>query len=255
LKDWNAAVQVLEAFRSAFPEHKLHLEAAKQIAFAYRESGQLSRAAAEYDNIASQSEDQALRSEALLLSGDLYQQSNSRDRALDAYLRYVKEFPQPVETALETRFKIADMYKAANEEAPYHNELEEIVRIDAGAGTERTSRTRTLAARSALVLAEKLYRDFAAVKLRQPFETSLQDKQQRMDATVQALGRLVDYEIGDVTSAATYYMAETYFNFSRSLVESERPTDLKPEELAAFEMDLDETAFPFEEKAINVHEK
>ena len=93
------------------------------------------------------------------------------------------------------------------------------------------------------------------MKLRQPFETSLQDKQQRMDATIEAMDRLVDYEIADVTAAATYYMAETYFNFSRSLVESERPTDLKPADLEAFEMDLDEKAFPFEEKAISVHEK
>jgi tetratricopeptide (TPR) repeat protein len=50
-------------------------------------------------------------------------------------------------------------------------------------------------------------------------------------------------------------MAETYFNFSRSLVESERPTDLKPKELEEFETALDEEAFPFEEKAIDVHEK
>src|SRR5262245_30971165 len=76
-----------------------------------------------------------------------------------------------------------------------------------------------------------------------------------MNSTIKALCRLVDYEIEDVTAAATYYMAETYFNFSRSLVESERPTDLKPAELEEFEMDLDETAFPFEEKAIDVHEK
>ena len=93
------------------------------------------------------------------------------------------------------------------------------------------------------------------MKLRQPFEASLQNKQQRMDATIKAMGQLVDYGIDDVTAAATYYMAETYFNFSRSLIESERPTDLKPADLEAFEMDLDETAFPFEEKAINVHEK
>ena len=215
----------------------------------------MSRAAGEYDRIASQSDDPALRSEALLVAGDLYEQSNARDRALDAYIRYVKEFPKPVETAIETRFKIAEMYKAAHDESLYHQQLEEIVRIDADAGPERTGRTRTLAARSALVLAEQLYRDFVAVKLRQPFETSLQDKQQRMDATIEAMGRLVDYEIADVTAAATYYMAETYFNFSRSLVESERPTDLKPEELEEFEKALDEEAFPFEEKAIDVHEK
>src|SRR5881396_3087449 len=255
LEDWKAAVEVLEAFRSTFPEHKLQLEATKQIAYAYRQSGQLSHAAGEYDRIATQSDDPALRSEALLDAGDLYSQSNSRDRALDAYNRYVKEFPKPVETAIETRFKIAEMYKEAHDETLYHRQLEEIVSTDAGAGPERTGRTRTIAARSALVLAEQLYGDFVVVKLRQPFETSLQDKTQRMDATIAALGRLVDYGIDEVTAAATYYMAETYSNFSRSLLESERPGDLKPEDLEEFKNKLDEAAFPFEEKAIKVHEK
>src|SRR5258705_2758262 len=255
MQDWKAAVDVLEAFRTTFPQNKLQLEATKQIAYAYRQSGQLSHAAGEYARIATQSDDPALRSEALLDAGDLYVQSNSRERALDAYKRYVKEFPKPVETAIETRFKIAEMYKAAHDETLYHKQLEEIVSADAAAGSERTGRTRTLAARSALVLAEQTYGDFVAVKLRQPFETSLQDKQQRMDTTISALTRLVDYEIADVTAAATYYMAETYFNFSRSLLESERPGDLKPEDLEEFKNKLDEVAFPFEEKAIKVHEK
>jgi len=255
MQDWQGAVDVLEAFRTTFPENKLQLEATKQIAYAYRQSGQLSHAAGEYDRIASQSNDPALRSEALLDAGDLYAQSDARDRALDAYIRYVKEFPKPVETAVETRFKIAEMYKAAHDETPYHQQLEEIVSADASAGSERTVRTRTLAARSALVLAEQLYGDFLVVKLRQPFETSLQDKKQRMNNTIAAMGRLVDYEIDEVTAAATYYMAETYSNFSRSLLESEQPADLKPEDVEAFKNDLDEAAFPFEEKAINVHEK
>ncbi len=255
MQDWKAAVDVLEAFRTTFPKNELQLEATKQIAYAYRQSGQLSHAASEYDRIASQSDDPALRSEALLDAGDLYAQSNSRDRALDAYNRYIKAFPKPVETAIETRFKIAEMYKAAHDETLYHQQLEEIVSADAGAGSERTGRTRTLAARSALVLAEQLYGNFVVVKLRQPFEASLQDKKQRMDATIAALARLVDYEIDEVTAAATYYMAETYSNFSRSLLESERPDDLKPEDLQEFKNNLDEAAFPFEEKAINVHEK
>src|SRR5438093_297426 len=224
-------------------------------AYAHRENGELLNAAGEYDRITSESKDPALRSEVLLVAGDLYEQSKATDRALDAYGRYVKEFPQPVETALETRFKMAEIHKAANDMPRYHQELGEIVRIDADAGAKRTGRTRTLAARSAMVLAEQLYVDFVPLKLKQPFETSLQTKQQRMDVTIEALGRLVKYEIGDVTAAATYYMAETYFNFSRSLVESERPADLKPDDLEAYEMNLDDAAFPFEEKAINVHEK
>jgi outer membrane protein assembly factor BamD (BamD/ComL family) len=255
LQDWTSAAEVLEAFRSAYPKHKMHGEATKLIARAYREGGQLSRAAGEYDRLASESEDPALRGEALLAAGDLYQQSNANDKALDAYRRYLNEFPRPVEAALETRFKISEIYKTTHDESLYQKELAEIVRIDAAAGSERTNRTRTLAARSALVLAEQIYRDFVAVKLRQPFETSLKEKQQRMDATIDGMNRLVEYEIADVTAAATYYMAETYFDFSRSLKESERPTDLQAADLEKYEADLDETAFPFEEKAIKVHEK
>ncbi len=255
LKDWTAAVSVLESFRKTFPDHKLRLEADKQIAHAYQENGQLANAAAEYDSIASRSDDASLRSQALLLAGELYEKSNNRDRALDAYLRYVNGFPKPVETAVETRNKIAELYRASNDDSHYLQELTEIVRVDAQAGSERTGRTKTLAARSALVLAERLYNEFAVVKLRQPFEASLKEKQERMDSTIQAMGKLVDYEIGDITAAATYYIAEAYSNFGRALLESERPTNLKPEELKEFDQALDEQAFPFEEKAIGVHEK
>ena len=130
-----------------------------------------------------------------------------------------------------------------------------IVSIDAAGGSERTGRTKTIAARSALVLAEQLYQACVAVKLRQPFETSLKEKRQRMDATIKAMTGLVDYQIADVTAAATFYMAETYFDFSRALKESERPADMKAADLEKFEADLDEAAYPFEDKAIKVHEK
>ena len=255
LKDWTAAINVLDAFRNAFPDHKLRLEADKQIAHAYRENGQLSNAAVEYDHIASKSDDPALRSEALLVAGDLYEKSNSRDHALDAYLRYVNEFPKPIDTALETRSKIAEMYKAANDDSKYQDELKKIVGIDASAGSERTGRTKTIAARSALVLAQRLYQDFLVVKLTQPFETSLKEKKKRMDAAIKGMSQLVDYEIADVTSAATYYIAETYSDFGKSLLQSEKPTNLSAAELKDYEDALDEQAFPFEEKAINVHEK
>jgi len=147
------------------------------------------------------------------------------------------------------------MYKAAHDETLYHKQLEEIVSADAApdrkgpAGLGRLRRVRPSSSQS------NSYENFVVVKLRQPFETSLQDKKQRMDATIAAMGRLVEYGIDEVTPAATFYMAETYSNFSRSLLESERPDDLKPEDLEEFKNKLDEAAFPFEEKAIKVHEK
>jgi hypothetical protein len=105
------------------------------------------------------------------------------------------------------------------------------------------------------VLAEQLYSEFATVQLLQPFEASLQAKQQLMDAVIQALNGLVEYEIAEVTAAATFYIAETYFEFSRALMESQRPDDLQAAELAEYELVLEEEAFPFEERAIAMHEQ
>jgi TolA-binding protein len=255
LQNWTEAADVLEGFRTAYPKHELVLEATKQIAMAYKESGQLSRAAGEYERLATHTDDQELRRESLLVAGDLYGQSNAPDHALDVYTRFVKEFPHPVEPALEARLKISEIHKAGHDDAQYRKDLQEMVKVDADAGSERTGRTKTIGARSSLVLAEGIYGDFVSVKLVQPFEKSLQEKKDRMDVATDAMGKLVDYEIADVTSAATYYMAEIYSNFSRSLAESERPTDLKAEEMQAYEDALDEQSFPFEEKAIAFHEK
>ncbi len=255
LKDWKAAAGVLEAFRSTYPKHKMAGEATRLIARAYRESGELSHAAGEYERLASESTDETVKRESLLVAGDLYQQSSASDKALAAYQHYVTDFPKPLETNLETRFKIAEIYKTAHNDSSYQKELMNIVSIDAAGGAERTGRTRTIAARSALVLAEQLYQACVAVKLRQPFEASLKEKRQRMDATIKAMTGLVDYQIADVTAAATFYMAETYFDFSRALKESERPADMKGANLEKFEADLDEAAYPFEDKAIKVHEK
>jgi outer membrane protein assembly factor BamD (BamD/ComL family) len=255
LQDWKAAADVLNAFRQTYPEHELQKEATKQIAFVYRQAGELSQSAGEYERVAVESTDPKLRAEALLLAGDLYQQSQSVDRALDAYSRYVEQFPKPIEAAVETRFKIAAIRKGRGDDALYRKELTQIVQIDAGAAGERTGRTRFLAAGSALVLAEPLYDSFVAVKLRQPFEKTLKDKQRGMNAALDAFGKLVKYEVGEVTAAATFYMAEVYEDFSRSLLESERPAGLKDAALQKYNDQLEEEAFPFEEKAIQFHEK
>jgi tetratricopeptide (TPR) repeat protein/TolA-binding protein len=255
IEDWTAAAAVLDDFRGAFPEHELNAEATKQLAFAYREDGELSRAAGEYERVASESADPELRREALLEAGDLYEKANDADSALAVYVRYVDEFARPVDIAVETRLKIAGMYKAKADETRYAQELAAIVDADATAGAERTDRTRYLAAQSALTLSEPLYAQFAEARLVQPFEQSLARKRELMDTALRALENLVDYEVGDVTAGASFYMAEVYSGFSRSLLESERPTGLEAGELAEYEDAIEEEAFPFEELAIEVHEK
>ncbi len=92
------------------------------------------------------------------------------------------------------------------------------------------------------------------MQLVQPFEQNLARKRELMDAALAAFESLIEYEVGEVTTAATFHMAEIYSSFSGSLLDSERPTGLSAAELAEYEDVLEEEAFPFEERAIEVHE-
>ncbi|QNP39590.1 tetratricopeptide repeat protein [Lysobacter solisilvae (ex Woo and Kim 2020)] len=255
LQDWKAAAQVLDEFRRDNPGHELVQDATRQIASAFQQAGDLGGAAGEYERVANEATDPKLRAEALLLAGKLHEDSKNLERALAVYTRYVGEFPKPVVDALEARQRMADIHKTRGDDARYRAELQNVVQLDARAGSERTSRTRTLAGRAALVLTEPLYTRFAAIELKLPFEKSMAAKQKAMADAIKGFNTLVPYEVGDVTAAATFYMGEVYANFSRSLNESQRPGNLKGNALQDYNDQLDEMAFPFEEKAIGLHEK
>ena len=253
LQDWSMASGVLEEFRVMHPEHELGTEATKQLAFIYREDGQIERSAVEHERIAAEATDPELGREALLTAAELYDEASVVDEAIRVYERYVTEYPRPIDIAMQTRTRIADIFKSELDYVRYHDQLREIVAVDQDAGADRTDRSRYLASQAALVLAELSYEQFARVTLVQPFEESLAEKQLRMDEALQTYESLVDYEVAEVTAAATFYIAEIYLNFSAALLDSERPTGLTDAEMVDYELVIEEEAYPFEEQAIDVH--
>jgi tetratricopeptide (TPR) repeat protein len=254
LKDWAMAAKVLVGFRDSFPGHALQPEVTKKIAYVYKENGQLSLAADEYERIERESQDKEVRRDALLVAAELHQKVGNSLRALEVYRRYVGYFPQPVELNLETRHKIAEILKSQNDRQAYLDELKQIVAIEGAAGSAQTPRTRYLAAQAFLVLAQQQYEAFVAVKLEKPFEVNLRKKRELMKAATEEFRKLMDYELGEFTAAATFYTAEIYAHFNKALMTSERPEGLSPLEREQYELAIEEQAYPFEEQAIAIHE-
>ena len=254
LENWEKAASVLVGFRSNFPDHELQHEATKKIAYVYRENNQLSKAAAEYERIERESDDDEIRRDALLVAAELHEQEGNTINALSVYRRYAEYFPQPVELNLETRNKISMILKTQKDPGPYLDELEKIVTVEASAREEQTPRTRYIAGKAALVLAEQDYNAFSAIKLTNPFKINLQKKRELMQEATQNFNRLIEYEIGEVTAASMFYLAEIYAHFSQALMTSERPEGLSPMEMEEYELAIEDQAYPFEEKAIAVHE-
>lgn len=246
---------MLEDFQKQNPKHELSAVTTRNLAAIYRKNDELLKSAAKLERVAENNDDEAIRRDALLQAADLYQQADRQDDALRVYKQYSKLFPSPAEDAIETYRLVADIYKSNNDIKNYHRYLRKIITADDKAGRERTDRTRYLAAQSLLVLAETSVEEFKAVELTRPFKTQLALKKKKMSIAIESLTRLLEYQVSDTTTAATFYIAEIYLHFSQALAGSERPGGLNEPELEQYELALEEQTYLFEEKAISVYEK
>lgn len=254
-ENWPRAASVLEDFLKHNPTHKLADVTSRNLAVIYRKNEELLKSAAEFERIGKNNNINAIRRDALLQAADLYWQANNVIASLRVYERYVRLFPTPVEDAIESYQQIADIYKSTNDRTRHHEYLNKVISADKNAGNEKTNRTRYLAAQALLVLAETELSNFDKVKLSKPFKRNLDLKKKRMASAIKMFTRLLDYQVDEVTTAATFYIAEIYLQFSHALVNSERPSGLNELELEQYELALEEQVYLFEEKAINVHEK
>ncbi len=255
-KQWIAAATVLEGFRATYPQHELAADVDRKLAVAYVESGQQAKAAAEFERVAARTtEDPEVRRSALWQAAELQVAAGDRASASRIYAEYVKRYPVPAGPAVDARQTLADLARDANDAEGRKRWLEDIIVADRAAGAERTDRTKFLAATASLELARPLDASARAIRLGLPLEKSLPAKRKALEAALGAYGRAEEYGVAQVTTASAFAMADLYRDLGKSLLESDRPKNLDAEELEQYDVLLEEQAFPFEEKAIGIHER
>ncbi|MEO0365247.1 MAG: tetratricopeptide repeat protein [Pseudomonadota bacterium] len=252
---WGRATPVLEAFRQNYPDSELADDVSRSLATGYLETGDSLRAAGEFERIADDPMMSAAeREEALWTAAELYQTGGLRNEERSALERVVARYPTNFDQTLEARMRLADIADLDADIATRIRWLEDIVAVDANAGAARTDRSRYLAATATLELTEPLRLSFASLKLTAPLKESLERKRQLMEQTLAAYGRAADYGVAEVTTASTFRIGQMYQQFSRDLMDSERPADLDADAMEQYDILLEEQAFPFEEQAIEVFE-
>ena len=254
LKDWPRAIEVLEGFRRNFPASELQPEVTRKLAGAYVEGGRPGQAAAEFERIANApSGSPDVQRDALAQAATLYEKSGDLARCVSSWESYIKRFPVPFDQAMEAREKLAEIAQQQGNAARRAALLDDIVKFDKGAGASRTDRSRYLAATASLELATPTRDEFNGISLTLPLKKSLEAKRAAMQRALKAYEAADGYAIADVSTAATYEMAELYRHLSEDLLKSERPKTLKDEELEQYNLLLEEQSYPFEEKAIEIH--
>jgi len=253
-KEWSRAAAVLEAFRATHPTSGLLPDVDKKLAVVYQNDGRPRDAAVVLDRVkARETETADVRLEAAWLEVSLLDQARD-PKAWPAYEAYVKQYPRPLDRAMEARRKLADHAGDNGDAAQRQRWLREIIAADAGAGSARTPRSRQLAAEATLEFARAEAHKAGKLPLKLPLAQSVKAKKDAVERAIAELTRASDYNVASVTTAATYELGLLYQAFSKSLLESERPRKLSALEREQYDLLLEEQAFPFEEKAIEWHE-
>lgn len=254
LKDWDGAARTLEDFRQRFPNHPLQTEVGGKLAVAYIEKGQWSGAAGEFERVSAAASDPEVARNTLWQAAELHEKAGSRAAAAKTYERWLAQNPQPLAPAVEARFRLAGIARQDGNATRELALMRDIFSADQAGGAARTDRTRYLGATAALALAEPVAEAYRKVALTEPLKRQLALKKAKMEEALKAYAAASDYGVADVTTAATYRTAVVYRDFGKALMASERPKKLSKVELEQYNVLLEEQAFPFEEKATELHE-
>jgi TolA-binding protein len=254
LKQWDRAVGVLEQFRRDFPKSELSAEVTRKLAAAYSEGNHPAEAAAEFERIAADPhETPKVQHEALLASADLYGKANNAPKAVAMLEKYVASHP-PLSESVEAEQRLADYAARAGDTTKELAWDRALVQADAEAGAARTDRIHYLAGKAQIRLAAPARDAFRNVKLVLPLKKSLAIKKKALETALADYKHALDYHVAEVTTAATFEMAELYRTLAKDVMASERPKNLSKDALEQYNSLLEEQVYPFEEQAISMHE-
>ncbi len=254
-KQWDQLIAYSQEFQKLYPKHARANEVNRQLSVAYLESNQNQKAAQQLESLAKTETDDKVKMAALWKAGELYESKKDYAGAIRSYRDYVEAYPNPYPQAAEAMYRLAEIYKATGDiQKRYYWQTQIRTRDTKANSGQKTDRTNFIAANAILELALQTQNEFKKVRLVEPFAQNLKTKKTRMQEAITLFGQASAYNQKDVTTHATFAIGDTYQHFSQALLKSERPSNLKGEELEQYNILLEDQAFPFEEKAIEFYE-
>lgn len=253
-QSWQQAIDSLEQFRKRYPKNsKWRVAVLEKLAFAHDKLGNNQGAGREMLALAK-----------ILPAGDRkrdltrnaalsFEKAGKTDQAIGIYEGYVRDYPYPLPEAMELRHKIVEHYRERRQASNVRRWLSAIITAEEKAKQRSTPRAKFLAASARMELAEPVLVQYQKTKLTIPLKKSLASKKKLLEQLQTSYQKAIGYQIAEITTEATYQLGELYNEFANALLNSQRPKELDELALEEYDLLLEEQAYPFEEKAIDIH--
>jgi tetratricopeptide (TPR) repeat protein len=255
LKKWPESIQVLNNFRTMYPQHDLINTLPAKLALAYRETAQWSLAADELKRMIILAKTKQEKQDISFIVAELYDKADNYSEAILSYRSYANSYPEPADVYMEAANRLAELYEQTNVPLKRRFWLAKQMKTVDQLGSRADDRMRYLAARASSVLSNDAFIQYKAIKLSLPLDKSLAKKTQALEKALKAYQHTAAYGISEFSTEAGFRMAELYSHLSQSLMDSDRPDNLNELELEQYEILLEEQVYPFEDNAIDIHEQ
>jgi TolA-binding protein len=253
-EEFESANRLLIDFRQRYSDHELAAGVSVKLAHNYEQLQQWELAAQELDLLLITETDPERQRQLHYITAEYYDQAGNHEQARLRYRSYAHAWMEPVAVRFEAMSRLAELYDEADVQDKRRFWLRKIIAAHDAATEQASERSLYLAAAAASVLAEDEFRIFQEIEIRRPIAKSMSRKKAAMQKTLAAYKKSGDYGVSDFSTQASYKMGEVFRDLSEDLLNSERPADIDELALEQYEMLLEEQAYPFEEKAIAIHE-
>lgn len=249
--DWARAAPLFEAYAARHPDHELVPDADKWLAVAYGELDAPRKAAQAYLRISRrQSEPAETRREAVWQAATLFDEAQARRSAAAAYRTYLQDFGGRLDRDQRARLRLAALAEGEQTTAW----LRAVRDAHSEAGAAASDYSELASAQAALRLGTVLAERAASVRLSYPLRSSLQRRQPLTRQAIEYLRAARESGFDEVVTEAAHRLGSIHASLARDLRDSQRPPGLDDFERDAYELMLEDEAFPFEERAIAAHE-
>ncbi len=252
---WQDAITFINVFKKLYPNHQYKNDVTKKLSVAYLQSDQTDKAAEQFEQISSFEKDASIQMAALWQAAKLYDKKGDKQGAIRSYRNLANKHTKPFAQNMEAMYKLTELYDQTKDKQKQTFWLRKILNKGINATqTQKTERTDFISAVSTLSLAKSEHANYSKRKLRMPLKVNLRKKKAFMQSAIKLYGQASSFGLADVTTQSTYAIGKIYQDFATALLDSERPSSLKGEELEQYEILLEDQAFPFEDKAIEFFE-
>ncbi len=188
---------------------------------------------------------------ALLKAAQLYSEGKAPQQAAASRSAYIEEFPEPIEELSRQLFWLGRDLEDVEDQKGATAAYTRNVTLQKTA-PENLVLT-TFAARSQLRIAEKSFAHYEDFHIAPPLDDTVVQKREMLQTVIRDFVAAGNYRTLDVITASNYFIGRALELFKEDILSSPKPEGLTPPELDEYELLLQETAFPFEAKALDAY--